>query len=295
MNNKSFCHARLTRCGLGNKLTVWAKAYVFSKINDIPLFTTGWTNTHISQILKGDRRRYRNFFDSRQLYTLCCLLKSGLLPKVLDPPVEPRRIEVPHVFQFSSMPHWADYFKDLKSHRNEIISALFQMLTSDRKREICKLRPSTICLHIRMGDFRPLSGAEDFSRVGAVRTPIDFFKQAICNIRSVTGRETQVLVVSDGKPHELSEILSLPGVTLSAKQTAIADIYQLSLSKILITSAGSTFGMWGGFIGHGALCHHPMHFHSTVRGVDDSAFEGPIDEDPEKWPILLRQAVRDLN
>ena len=39
----SYCHAELPKAGLGNKLFVWAKALALSRLNELPLVVSGWT------------------------------------------------------------------------------------------------------------------------------------------------------------------------------------------------------------------------------------------------------------
>lgn len=39
--------AKLPRAGLGNKLLVWADAYIFAHNNNLRLFTTGWFTIYL--------------------------------------------------------------------------------------------------------------------------------------------------------------------------------------------------------------------------------------------------------
>ena len=50
----SIVHAKLPRTGLGNKLTVWARAVVFAHNNNLPLITTGWWHIPIGTILRRE-------------------------------------------------------------------------------------------------------------------------------------------------------------------------------------------------------------------------------------------------
>jgi hypothetical protein len=59
----AYCHARLPNAGLGNKLFIWAKAYMFSRLNGIPLRVTGWVQLQKGSVLHGlDFRLYWNYF-----------------------------------------------------------------------------------------------------------------------------------------------------------------------------------------------------------------------------------------
>jgi hypothetical protein len=67
-------------------------------------------------------------------------------------------------------------------------------------------------------------------------------------------------VFSDGYPEELSSLLGFKNVVYFNSINDIVDLYQMSKSKILITSAGSTYSYWAGFLGDAEIVQHPDHF-----------------------------------
>lgn len=56
--------ANLPRTGLGNKLFVWANAYVFANQHNLPLLTIGWFHLSKSTLLykKHGNRIYLGYF-----------------------------------------------------------------------------------------------------------------------------------------------------------------------------------------------------------------------------------------
>lgn len=281
----AFCQARLPKAGLGNKLFVWARAFVFARLNQLPLVVSGWLDLQRAPLLRGgDLRLYWNYFQRvRQvgLVRRCLARRSAAV--VREPPltiVDPPR--APTVFEFSQVPHWAQHFQDIKPYRAEVREGLCRMLTPARRHEIAAAPKAPMCLHVRRGDFRPLAASEEFTKVGGVRTPLDYFQSNIQLIRQLHGSELPVTVVSDGSRTELRELLAVPGVALGPRQTAIADLLMMAASKVLVTSAGSTFGYWAGFLGDCALILHPDHIHQSIRPaeVNEKFYEGPATGPP---------------
>lgn len=293
----AYCHARLPNAGLGNKLLVWGRAFAFARINRLPLVVSGWVRPQVAPFLRGgDLRLYWNYFRrTAEISAVRRLAEFRSAEIVRDPEVGPVTPPArPTVYEFAAIPHWDDYFRDLKPHRDEIRQALLALLTPARRREFEHGPKPAVCVHVRLADFRPLRSGEDFARVGGVRTPADYFVRLIAGIRQVHGSPLPVTLVTDGTRDQLRELLAVPGVELGPRQTALGDILMMSACKVLVPSAGSTFGLWGGFLGENALLLHPDHLHQPVRPAAANAkfYEGPAVGVPEQWPELLRRNLR---
>jgi hypothetical protein len=295
----SFVFCCLPNAGLGNKLFVWAKALVFARLNSLPLVVTGWTQLQKAPILHGgDFRLYWNYF--RPVKDVDWLKQAAIRRRakiVKEPPVvqlEPPG--QPTIYEFSKVPHWSDSFGELKPHREMIRGALFEMLTPARQREYEKAAKPEVCIQVRMGDFQPLKPEADFSKVGNTRTPLGYFTHIIKSIREVHGSRVPVTIVSDGSRDQLQELLTLPGVERGASQTAIVDILRMSRSKLLIPSAGSSFGYWAGFLGDCAIIIHPDHIHKSIRPdlVNELYYEGAAIGPAQQWPELLQKNIRTI-
>lgn len=291
IDHEMICHASLPNAGLGNKLLVWARAWVFAKKNNLPLIVTGWTQLQKAPILNGgDLRLYLNYFKRvRELdwlsWILCRIKYNVIAEPDIDAPAD-RRCSI---YKFSIVPSWFDYFRDLKPFREELREALLEMLTNARKIEYKNCINPKLCIQVRLGDFRNLRQGEIFANVGLVRTPMEYFINLVENIRKIHNSELPVTLVSDGSPNQLKDILKLPNVTIGPNNSKIVDILMMAKSKILVTSAGSTFGYWGGFLGDNSLIIHKDHVHKSIRpeNVNLKFYEGPLNDQVSNWPDLL--------
>ena len=154
-NFAAFCHARLPNAGLGNKLFVWAKALCFARLNNLPLVVSGWTQFQLAPILHGgDCRLYLNYFRP--------VREAGFLERrrlnrtgevVVEPPVarlDPATAGKLAIYEYRAVPPWADYFGDLKPHRELVRRELLALLTSARRKEYEKMPKPRVCLQVRM-------------------------------------------------------------------------------------------------------------------------------------------------
>lgn len=290
------CHARLPNAGLGNKLFVWAKAYMFSRLNGIPLRVTGWLQLQKAPLLHGlDLRFYWNYFKRiDEAGGRTNRYAARYYRAISEPAVERRAIEPGVIYEYSKVPHWDNFFGDIREYRDQVRDALMGMLTDARVREIGRHKPPVIAANVRMGDFKKLKANENFAKLGGVRTPVTYFRELIGNIRKLHGTALPVEIVTDGSARELGELLELPNVSMAPSRSKIVDILMMSRSRILLCSAGSTFSYWAGFLGECALIMHPDHVHQPIRpeAVNRSCYEGPLGGAPESWPALFVESVR---
>jgi hypothetical protein len=293
-----YCHARLPKAGLGNKLFVWAKAYVFSRLNGIPLRVTGWVDLQKAPLLHGlDLRFYWNYFKRVDESGRRTNKYAARHYKVIsEPHVARRDVENGVIYEYSQIPHWSNSFGDIRQYRDQVRDAVLEMLTDARVRELGRHKPAVMVAHIRMGDFKKLQPNESFSKLGNVRTPLTYFVALIENIRKVHGTSLPVEIVTDGSARELGELLALPNISIAPRRSHIVHILMMSRSKILLCSAGSTFSYWSGFLGECALILHPDHIHQPIRPetVNCSCYEGPLAGPPETWPPLFVRNLREI-
>jgi hypothetical protein len=291
-----YCHARLPNAGLGNKLFVWAKAHMFSRLNGIPLRVTGWLQLQSGSVMHGlDFRLYWNYFKRVDEAGRRTNQYAAQHYRVIsEPAVQCKDIETGVIYEYSKVPHWSNFFGDIHEYRNEVKDALMDMLTEARVRELGRHKPPVIAANVRMGDFKKLKSNENFAKVGHVRTPLTYFRELIENIRKLHGASLPVEIITDGKARELGELLELPNVSMAPSRSKIADILMMSRSKILLCSAGSTFSYWAGFLSECALIMHPDHIHQPIRpdAVNRSCYEGPLAGAPETWPALFVENLR---
>ncbi len=294
--NDSICWARLPRSGLGNKLLVWGRALVFARINAIPFHVTGWNRLRIGPLLRSEvgRQYFGQFRQSCEVRPWKWWQAVTTYKRFREPTVTQSVAGDAKLYVFSNMPHWRDYFEYIRDYREMVRLALFDAVAPSILHRAQSLPAPVVSLHVRHGEFRNLKPEEDFAQVGLVRTPIKYFKDTINLIRSVAEKILPVTVFSDGAPNDLEELLALPSVTLHRPQAAMVDLLLISRSRIIVPSAGSTFGYWAAFLSEAAVLMHPQHIHAPIRpaNVNSNFFEGPTPAAIAECPTLLRDNIR---
>lgn len=292
------CWARLPRAGLGHKLFVWARGYVFATLNQLPFYATGFNRVRIGPLLRGEIGRYYfGQFSGTDAVALRQRLHAKLfLPRIYDPPVSPIADDVPKLYVFSRVPHWKDFFGDVRNHRDTVRAELPNIISQRAKETLATLPTPLISLHVRHGDFRTLKEGENFGHVGAVRTPLEYFKNTVNTIRMIAKKELPVTIFSDAVEDALAPLLALPNVRRHPPHSAIVDLLLMARSRIIVPSAGSTFGYWAGFLSDAAIMLHPEHIHSAIRSdqVNRTLFEGPTPSSVATCPELLKRTIETI-
>jgi hypothetical protein len=298
-------YPQLPKAGLGNMLLIWARAILFAQINSFPLIAPAWGKFVIGSYLRGerDKRYYGNLFSDKDYvskfsYFLVSLKKKHLyynpiISKIELSNLEPEEVDC-HLFIFNQLPHWSDFFVDLKENQPIIKDKLFASIRPSVLEAISHRPTPQIGIHIRMGDFRKLKPDDDFTKLGGVRTPFSWFIRVIDSIRRIASYDVPVTIFSDGHDHELIELLKLAQVSRASSASALSDMLTLSKSQLLITSSGSTFSYWASYLGQCPTIWHPAHFHAGVFPTDisQSVFEGGFDPEFMQTPDLLAHNIK---
>jgi len=292
---------KLPKAGLGNQLFPLMKAYTFGYLNELPVLVTGYHQVKIGPYLRGERikRNYNGFFNFQKNMLAAFLdewhLRKHRTKMVLEPVVKslPENEAADTLYVFAAMPHWESYFEGLKEHRSIVIDLLERLLSNNTQRAISKLPPPCIGVHIRMGDFRKLRAGEDFNIVGIVRTPESYFIDIIQSIRRIHGTELPVSIFTDGFKQEFGELLTLNNVQFIEGNSDLVDLLLLSKSKVIVTSATSTFSYWAGFLSDAILLMHPAHVGTVIRPLDmaDQVYQGAFDPDHPFLINSIRQII----
>jgi hypothetical protein len=278
---------KLPKAGLGNQLFPLMKAYTFGHLNNLPVLVTGYHQLKIGPYLRGEKnkRNYRGFFRF-QKNILAALPDKWRVRKyrsntIGEPVVETIAASTgaDKLYVFAAMPHWDHYFDGLKEYRPLVIDLVWKLIAEKVQQEINEQPVPCIGVHIRMGDFRKLREGEDFNTVGIVRTPESYFVDIIQSIRSIHGTELPVSIFTDGYQTEFGELLQLNNVQFVEGNSDLVDLLLLSKSKIIVTSATSTFSYWAGFLSDAILLMHPAHVNTIIRPLNmaDQLYQGAFD------------------
>jgi hypothetical protein len=291
----------LPRAGLGNQLFPLLKAATFAQFNDLPLVITGYNQFRIGPYLRREKikRNYSGYFTFEKGFfgrqaELLSLRKYSAYETITEPSLDklPLQKGEKKRFVFSQVPHWSDFFCGLKEHRALVISLFKELVRPDIWENVNRQTSPCIGVHIRMGDFRKLLAGENFSQVGAVRTPEDYFIDIIKEIRNIKAADLPVSVFTDGYKEEFEKLFSMDNIKMVEGNPDIVDLILLSRSRVIVASANSTFSYWAAFLSDVPAILHPDHIHEPIRsrqGVVE-LFEGPMN----RTDIRLVNAIKNI-
>jgi len=294
----SYTLAVLPRAGLGNKLITWSRAYVFSYINELPLYVSPWEQLKIGHLLRGenDPRLYLAYFrGQKRLDFYLHMALARFYTTIYNPPI--RKLENgKRIFVFNWDPQGGDYFNGVRDYRDFIKRGIETMASSKHLDLLEQLSEPLISIHIRRGDFREVKTEEEFGTTVFARTPLSYFINLINQIRKILRFDIPVNVFSDANITDLKELIALPNVIYTSQKSALVDMLLMAKSKILILSADSSFGYWAAFLSNAAIIHHPKSFRTCHRSntINQLYYEGTATGSIGSWPELLISNIKQL-
>jgi hypothetical protein len=106
-----------------------------------------------------------------------------------------------------------------------------------------------IAVHIRMGDFLPVTSKEEYQGLWNTRVPLEWYVGVCRSLKRALGAGLEFLLLTDGSPEELAEFLSEfhPITTFDHRRSAISDLLAMANADALICSI-SSYSMWGAFL-----------------------------------------------
>ena len=277
---------KLPKAGLGNQLFPLMKAYAFAHLNNLPLIITDYHQIKLGPYIRGDKskRKYNKNFIFQKNILQDQINKIKLFPfRKRQTQNEPEVVFINFnesenkLFTFSEIPHWTNYFDQLKANRKLVLQLFWKLISPGILKNLSECETPIIGVHIRKGDFRKLEEGEVFSKVGAVRTPENYFIDIISDLRKIHKVDLPVSIFTDGHKEEFGKLLSLKNIKIVEGNKDLVDLLLLSKSKIIVCSAGSTFSYWAGFLSDSPIIMHPDHIHSRLRS-EEQLFEGTIQE-----------------
>lgn len=276
---RSCVHADLPRAGLGNKLLVWARALVFSHLNEVPLFVSNWAEVKIGPFLRNEKskRQYWGYFVRINQPTILRRLEFAMSKRMEEPPlVRVGRSEEKLLYIFREMPAWPDYFKDLREFRSLISERFYQNISQKYLSLANHQEAPVIAVHVRRSDFREPVAGEAIGSTCNQRTTLDYYIRTVQAIRDIQGTQLPVTVFTDGREDEIADLLSLPGVKIATKNPDIVDLLLLSRSRYIVVSPGSTFSYWAAFVSDAPVITHSS-FSTKLRSDKEGIFEGQVE------------------
>lgn len=253
---------QLPKAGLANQLFLIASAELYANKYDLKVHYMNKWQIKLGPYLRREKnkRNYFGFFKFQKIEPVNSLLShTRLINKIIV--MDPKLEEVPKISStiiFKTLPHYSNYFGEYIPYRELVKKLIFNQLSTKIQKQINELPEIDVAVHVRLGDYQMLKDGADFNKAGTTRTPMDYFINEIEKIQKYFP-EFIFHVFSDGYAEELAPLTKINNVICFDTINDIIDLYQMSKSKILITSSGSTYSYWAGFLGECKIIQHPSH------------------------------------
>jgi hypothetical protein len=244
--------------GLGNLMFTWARCLAAAERHGWRMVWPTWPSFKPKnwRVNPHDHRTYGDLFRPTERYVSgwrkpWCLLGHRWVPEAqaLAEGAAPGS-----VVQFHGM---EDKFTPFRTDHALVYGELVKIARPQHLAALRESAPAPIGIHVRRGDFVRQASYEDMVNIDNSLIPQDWYVAALQAVRAKTGRDLPVAVYSDGTDAELAKLLALPAVRRVDYGSSLGDMIGLSRSKLLIAS-GSTFSMWGSYLGQVPTLWHPQ-------------------------------------
>lgn len=271
---------RLFGPGLGNLLFPWARFILATQKYKLTPISPTWLQIKFGPILRKetDKRFYFNLF-KKNSEEISGIKKQIILFKyslVTEDYVEYLKSGIPlpqndiKIIVFTGL---RDYFNSIIAEHAFLYDELLKTTKDEHKKGLNFDFRKSMSVHLRRGDFK-------HSNV----TPIQWYINALHQLRAELGSDWPIYIFSDGTDEELMPVMRLPNTKRLTFGSSLADLIALSKAHILIGSAGSTFSQWASFLGRmpviwskGGLTQH-LYYDNPLSEIE-LVQEGKIPED----------------
>jgi hypothetical protein len=296
--------------GLGNRLFPWARARIFASANEVPMLAPRWVSprimplfrkgaaihTYPRQVLLIGQMRPRDG-DVTGLARSMVARRSEIHPEpsVFWAPLGSDLGPGEHLIRFEGDLTGSGRFRAIEGN-DDFIREELRAITRQKWLDVAeRTRDTPIGIHVRLGDFRSGSTGsfknEDGSFMGAMRTPLQWYVDALRSIRNALGASWPAFVVSNGAPEELRPLLAMEAVTLVRSQSPISDMWSLAGCRVLLASVGSSFSAWASFLGQMPTVVYPLaEAHAFPVENRHGHYNGLLDPDRPD-PAFLRSLM----
>jgi hypothetical protein len=275
--------------GLGNRLWPWSRCKIFTRDHGAQMLAPDWFHFRTAPFRMGGidygkslRKMllYGNFIHNGEItgWKKAWMLMHNR--KVAEGKVDLSASDS-DIVVFRG---YGQFFGDLLDERDFLMQELL-CITNQRDRKEFEAFPAfDVGINIRMG--------KDFPH----RTPVTWYAAVVRRLQALRPGLRSV-VITDGTAEELQPLLSLPGVEILQKRSAILDLLILTKPGLIVGAGGSSFTAWGSFLGQAptmirkGLPMAYMNLYNTGQGprlieVDDP---GEIQDIPEQKKAVPTQ------
>ena len=243
--------------GLGNLMFTWARCLAAAEHHGWRLIWPTWQSFKPKnwRVNPYDHRTYFDLFRPTDRYVTGWRKPAYLVryPLVSEQAALADGAPPGSVVQFRGM---EGKFAPFLADHDLVYRELLAMARPQHLAALSEPDPAPIAVHVRRGDFVRQPSYEDMVKVDNSLLPLEWYIAALQAVRAAAGRELPAAVFSDGSDEELQALLALPAVRRVAYGSGLGDMLGLSRARLLIAS-GSTFSMWGSYLGQVPGIWHP--------------------------------------
>ena len=243
--------------GLGNLLFKWARCLATAERHGWRMIWPTWQSIKPKnwRVNPYDHRTYFDLFRPTDRYVAgwrkpWCLMRYRLIgeQQALADGAPPGT-----VVQFQGI---GDKFTPFLNDHALVRDELLRIARPQHLAALSGSAPAPVAIHVRRGDFVQQASYEDMVNIDNSVLPLDWYIAALQAVRAAAGRDLPAWVYSDGSSEELAPLLALPAVQRRDYGSGLGDMLGLSRARLLIAS-GSTFSMWGSYLGQVPTLWHP--------------------------------------
>jgi len=243
--------------GLGNLMFTWARALAASRRHGWRMIWPTWQSFKPKnwRVNPYDHRTYFDLFRPRGEYVSGWRKPWSLARYSWIPEAQALERGAPpgSVVEFRGM---EGMFRPFLDDHRLVYDELLKIAQPQHLRALEDTDPAPIGIHVRRGDFVQQGSYEQMISQHNSLLPLEWYVGALRAVRAAAGRDVRAYVFSDGSSEELAPLLDLPAVKRADYGSGLGDMLGLSRSRLLIAS-GSTFSMWGSYLGQVPAIWHP--------------------------------------
>ncbi|MDX1380647.1 MAG: hypothetical protein R3233_05975 [Xanthomonadales bacterium] len=243
--------------GLGNLLFKWARCLATAERHGWRMIWPTWQSIKPKnwRVNPYDHRTYFDLFRPTERYVTGWRKPWYLVRYRLIGEQQALAEGAPpgSVVQFQGI---ADKFAPFLRDQALVCDELLRIARPPHLAALSEPSGAPIAIHVRRGDFVQQASYDDMVNTDNSALPLDWYIAALQAVRAAARRDLPAWVYSDGTTEELAPLLALPAVQRRDYGSGLGDMLGLSRARLLIAS-GSTFSMWGSFLGQVPTLWHP--------------------------------------
>jgi len=249
--------ARVGGNGLGNLMYTWARCLAASERHGWRMIWPTWQSFKPKnwRVNPYDHRTYSDLFRPSERYITGWRKPWYLARHRWIPESDAFKAPVPpgSVVEFRGMD---GKFEPFREDLGLVYEELLSITQKKHLAAFSEADPAPVGIHVRRGDFVQQASYDAMVNVDNSVLPLEWYIEALNAVREKAGSEVPAFVFSDGSEDELAALVSMPRVSRVNYGSGLGDMLGLSRSRLLIAS-GSTFSMWGSYLGQVPAIWHP--------------------------------------